>query len=166
MKHLITIDLNGSTYVTPDSIRTLETKCGHVFSFQEKIFLANLGTTQQLLEILVNSQTYVRVTKQFEKADFIKRKVEILAKKKDDVLVLATAKIYKNVLPQKVVEEVRSRNNGIGVILSRHHLWIHRKIKRIGYDIDRSGLFRSYELLYNNHVAADITEILLKQGIS
>ncbi|HET7242615.1 MAG TPA: hypothetical protein VFI64_04660, partial [Nitrososphaeraceae archaeon] len=65
MKHLITIDLNGSTYVTPDSIRTLETKCGHVFSFQEKIFLANLGTTQKLLEILVNSQTYVRVTKQF-----------------------------------------------------------------------------------------------------
>ena len=166
MKHLITIDLNGSTYVTPDSIRTLETKCGHVFSFQEKIFLANLGTTQQLLEILVNSQTYIRVTKQFEKADFIKRKVEIVAKKKDDVLVLATAKIYKNELPQKVVEEVRSRNNGIAVIFSRHHLWIHRKIKRIGYDLNRSGLFRSYELLYNKHVAADITEILLKQGIS
>ena len=96
----------------------------------------------------------------------IKRKVEILAKKKDDVLVLATAKIYKNELPQKVVEEVRSRNNGIGVIFSRHHLWIHRKIKRIGYDIDRSGLFRSYELLYNKHVAADITEILLRQEIS
>ena len=166
MKHLITIDLQGSTYVTPDNIHTLETKCGHEFSFQEKIFLVNLGTTQQLLEILVNSQTYVRVTKQFEKADVIKRNVEILAKKKDDVLVLATAKIYKNELPQKVIEEVRSRNNGIGVILSRHHLWTHRNIKRIGYDKDRSGLFRNYELLYNKHVAADITEILLKQGIS
>ena len=104
MKHLITIDLNGSPCVTSDSIRTLETKCGLEFSFQEKIFLANLGTTQQLLEILVNSQTYVRVTKQFEKADFIKRKVEILGKQKDDVLVLATAKIYKNELPQKVVD--------------------------------------------------------------
>jgi chorismate-pyruvate lyase len=117
-------------------------------------------------QIWAQHSNYIRVTKQFEKADFIKRKVEIVAKKKDDVLVLATAKIYKNELPQKVVEEVRSRNNGIGVILSRHHLWIHRKIKRIGYDIDRSGLFRSYELLYNKHVAADITEILLKQGIS
>lgn len=166
MKHLITIDLQGSAYVTPDNIRTLETKCGHEFSFQEKIFLVNLGTTQQLLEILANSQTYVRVTKQLEMADVIKRNVEILAKRKGDVLVLATAKIYKNELPQKVVEEIRSRNNGIGVILSRHHLWTHRNIKRIGYDTDRSGLFRNYELLYNKHVAADISEILLKQGLS
>lgn len=162
MKHLITIDLDGLTYVTPDNIRALETKCGHKFTFEEKIFLINVGTTQQFLEILADSQTYLRVTKQFERANFIKRNVEILEKKKNDVLALASSKIYKNELPRSVVEEVRSRNNGIGVILLKHHLWTHRKIKKIGYDKDKPGLFRNYELLYNKHVAADISEILLK----
>lgn len=161
MKNLITLNITRHNHVTSGNISNLEKRCNHKLTLFEKIFMINLGSTQQLLEILTNSAVSIEVIKHEEEKDLIRRDVKMLEKETKDMLLVATSYVYKNELPCRVLEELRSLNNGIGIILLKYNLGIYRRIRKIGYDRSASSVFRKYEMLCNRRTLAEIEETFL-----
>lgn len=161
MKNLITLIIAQNGHVSANNISSLEKRCNHKLTLFEKIFLINLGSTQQLLEVLSGCAISIKIVRHEEESDFIRRDVIMFKKATKQIILIATSILYKNELPPHVLEEVRESHKGIGVILLKYNFGFYRQIREIGYNSSTSTVFRKYQILYNKKIVADIEEIFL-----
>ena len=161
MKKLITVNVTRHSHVSASNISSLEKKCNHKLTLFEKIFLINLGSTQQLLEVLTGSAVSIKIVRHEEENDFIRRDVKMVQKMTKEIILVATSFLYKNEIPPHVVEELRDSHNGIGLILLKYNFGFYRKIREIGYNSSASSVFRKYQILCNRKIVADIEETFL-----
>jgi len=155
MHHVYRIStLQSLTY---KDVSRLETIANKKFSLVQRILLVDLGNTQQLLEIINNTETTVRVISQIEKKGVIVRKSTIHSST-NKILAYANSKIYCKYLPSKILSQIRECKIGIGKILLYHKLDIFKNIAEMGY-VPRAHIFKKYSLYHDDHLICTITEI-------
>ncbi|TLX91108.1 MAG: hypothetical protein E6K94_04935 [Thaumarchaeota archaeon] len=143
--------------ITIDDIYKLEKISDQKFDLVQRILLIDLGNTQQLLDILNNTKTQIRVLSQIEQRDIIKRKSCIISST-NDILAYANSKIYSRKMPFDVLEEIRECKKGIGKIILYHRLEIFKKITEIGY-VPGKYIFKNYSLFHMDYRICRINEI-------
>jgi chorismate-pyruvate lyase len=143
--------------LTNRDVSRLETIANKKFNLVQRILLVDLGNTQQLLEVIYNTETRVRVISQREKKGVIARKSTIHSST-NKILLYADSKIYCKYLPSKILSQIRECKIGIGKILLYHKVDIFKNITEIGY-APRVHLFKKYSLYHNDNLICTITEI-------
>ncbi len=139
-------------------ISTLEKKSGKL-SVEQRILLAEIGTVEQTLSILVCSPVSVHVSRQTETESTILREA-ILTEKTGRPLIRANSKVYKQNLPADIIMEIRKANRGIGTILSQKNFETFRKIVRTGRD-SSGAPYRIYRIIHAGKIAFEIRETIL-----
>lgn len=124
----------------------------------EKILLINTGTTEQMLQVLSNSLTEIVILQQTEKNNIITRKINIISNERKKVLVSASSIIYLKNLPNKIIDEIRKGEKGIGMILLENKVENYKRIMEIGYNSRDSFIYRKYVLLSRKHIISKIVE--------
>ncbi|AEH07289.1 chorismate pyruvate-lyase family protein [Methanothermococcus okinawensis] len=141
---------------------------------EEKILLGTDGSITNILEILFNDEVVVKTIYQ-EIINNVNYRSVIL-EIKGIPLIYATSKIpLKNINDDNIRENIKkdllSADIPIGKILKIHNLETRREIKNIYYgDIDNTVKLylktdknalpqRTYDIIYNNRVLMEITEI-------
>lgn len=147
----------SSQSLTSKDISRLETIANKKFNLVQRILLVDLGNTQQLLEVINNTETRVRVISQIEKKGVILRK-SIIHSSTNKILAYANSKIYGKYLPSKILSQIRECKIGIGKILLYHKVDIFKNITEIGY-VPRVHIFKNYSLYHNDTLICTITEI-------
>jgi chorismate-pyruvate lyase len=141
-------------------ISELEGKSGIRLPLAHKILLAETGTVEQVLSILIGSAVSVRVVKQSENARTITRGSVITSSNTGRVLIRARSKIFVSNLPAKVVNQIKQKQAGIGTIIQGAGLETFRKIVQVGYDPAARSVFRKYQIIYRKKIAFEIREEL------
>lgn len=136
-------------------------KNGTVLSMTHKLLLAETGTVEQMLSIIIGSPIRVDVMKQSEEKDILKREA-ILRSESGESLIRARSRVYCRNLPAAVVKKIRRRNVGIGTVIFDANLETFRKVTKIGM---KEGIpHRTYRIFYRGKVAFEIREELLLKG--
>ena len=149
--------ISGLQSLTSKDVSRLETIANKKFNLVQRIMLVDLGNTQQLLEVINNTETTVRVISQIEKKGVIARKSTIHSST-NKILAYANSKIYCKYLPSKILSQIRGCKVGIGKILLYHKVDIFKNITEIGY-VPRVHIFKNYSLYHNDNPICTITEI-------
>jgi chorismate-pyruvate lyase len=139
-------------------ISELERKSNLKLPVTKKILLAETGTVEQILSILTNSETGVKIVKQAEDRELIIRDVCIVSKKDGQTLIKARSLFFLANLPRDIINQIRSKNLGIGNIIIGHELETFRKIIKIGYNSKSNSIFRVYHIIHHRRVAIQIME--------
>src|SRR5947209_7583411 len=140
-------------------ISELENKLNVKLHLFEKILLAETGTIEQVLSILTNSEIVVKILKQKESRELIKREVKIINKKTGKKLVYARSNIIPSNLPNEIISQIKRKDAGIGSIITTSELETFRKILRIGYNSKTKSVFRIYQIIYKGKVSFEIKEV-------
>jgi chorismate-pyruvate lyase len=127
-------------------LQKLEKQSGIKLRKSHKILLAEIGTVEQVLSILIDSPVTVEVKKQVVKDYKIEREVVLRANNED--LIRATTEIDVRAMPSGVVADVKEGKLGIGTIIGKHKLETFRRIVEVGYDSSSNIVYRVYEILY------------------
>ncbi len=144
-------------------IRCLEDKAGIRLRLAEKILLAEVGTVEQMLSIILDSSIRVSVVRQVEQDGIIEREVSI--SNNDESIIIAKSIIYADTLPNAVLDDIRGRRLSIGSIINKHSLEAFRRILEIGYDPASDILYRVYEILHNGKVAMRVREDIVRRRL-
>ncbi len=139
-------------------ISKLESR-GAGLSLEQKILLAETGTVEQVLSILVQAPVQVRVVKQTAVDSVIKREVAICKKDSDRPLIRAQSKAYPKNLPARVVQGIMQKKSGIGTILHNAGLETHRRLMRFGFSDGHP--YRVYQITHRGRVAFEIREDIM-----
>lgn len=127
-------------------LQELEKQSGIKLKKSHKILLAEIGTVEQVLSILIDSPVTVEVKRQVVKDYKIEREVVLRANNED--LIRATTEIDVRAMPSGVVADVKEGKLGIGTIIAKHKLETFRRIVEVGYDSHTNIVYRVYEILY------------------
>ena len=127
-------------------LQELEKRSNIKFKKSHKILLAEIGTVEQVLSILLDSPVTVEVKKQVVNNYKIEREVVLRAKGYD--LIHAITEIDVRAMPSGVVADIKEGKLGIGTIITKHKLETFRRIVEVGYDTTRNVVYRVYEILY------------------
>jgi chorismate-pyruvate lyase len=138
----------------------LEEKSGIRLGLAQKVLLAETGTVEQVLSILTNSTTRVKVIEQKENVKTIIRE-SVITDNVGSVLIKAHSKVFKRNLPAKVVSQIKRKESGIGTIIATSHLETFRKIVEVGFDPASRAVFRKYQIICRKKIAIEIREELV-----
>ncbi len=138
----------------------LEKKSGIRLKVPQKILLAETGTLEQVISILANEATTVKVIQQRQRRNIIVRK-SIISTSSGRVLVRAQSKIHAQNLSPNVLQLIRSKDHGIGSIIQSLELATFRKIIEIGYNPASNNLFRQYQIFIARKLCFEIREEFL-----
>lgn len=127
-------------------LQELEKKSNIKLRKSHKILLAEIGTVEQVLSILLDAPVTVEVKRQEVKDYKIEREIVLRANNED--LVYATTEIDVRAMPSGVVADIKEQKLGIGTIIMKHKLETFRRIVEVGYDSTRNTVYRVYEILY------------------
>jgi chorismate-pyruvate lyase len=142
------------------NIFELERRSGVKLGLAQKTLLAETGTIEQILSILIGSAVRVNIVEQRENEKKISRESVILDDE-DRVLIRAHSKIFVHNIPRKIACQIRQKQLGIGTIIANSHLETFRKIIEVGYDPVNKSVFRRYQIIYKKKVAFEIREDLV-----
>ena len=142
-----------------EKIAELEYKANITLPLYTKILISETGTIEQILSILSNSKTEVKILKQKETPELIKRQICIINKNTGEILANARSYIFPIYLPKKIMEKIKEKNEGIGNIIVNSKLETFRHILKIGYDSKTKSVFRIYQIIHKRQVAFKIKEI-------
>ena len=142
-----------------EKIAELECKAGITLPLYAKILISETGTIEQILSILTNSKTEVKILKQKETPELIKREIYIINKNTGERLAYAKSNIFPVYLPQKIIKKIKDRTEGIGNIIVNSRLETFRHIIKIGYNSKTESAFRIYQIIHKRRVAFEIKEI-------
>ena len=117
---------------------------------------------EQVLSILTNSETDVKILKQKESYKLIQREIHIINKKTGEKLAYAKSNIIPSNLPHEIVMQIKQKYHGIGTIIISSELETFRKILKIGYNSKTRSVFRIYQIMYRGKVALEIKEVFYK----
>jgi len=127
-------------------LKDLEKQSNIQLKRSHKILLAEIGTVEQLLSIILDFPITVEVKKQVVKDYKIER--EVVLRARDNDLIHAITEIDVRALPSGVVADIKEGKLGIGTIIAKHKLETFRRIVEVGYDSTRNIVYRVYEILY------------------
>ena len=145
--------------VTLNDIYKLEQACNTKLNIYEKVLLVNNGTTEQVLQVLLNTSTKVKVIRQNESNFIMRRESNIISNDKiKKVLSSAISRIYVKRIPLEIINEIRLGRNGIGMIMMKYQLETFKKILKIGYNSGKQNIFREYKLFHHYINICDINE--------
>ena len=145
-------------------IKELEGLTGVRLNTAEKILLAEIGTVEQILSIMVDANVKIRVIRQVEYKDgVIEREVSISCD--DEPIIIARSRIDANLLPKDVVDDIRGKRLSLGKIIHKHSLETYRRIVEIGYDYASDILYRVYDIIYNDKRAISIKEEIIRSRL-
>ena len=144
-------------------ISKFEKICNIKLTNSEKVLLVNTGITEQILGMLLNSTTHINVEFQLETNTVIKRRVQIISDINNQILVEANSKIYKKNIPSEIIDGIRSKQTGIGMLMIKYKLDIFKKIIKIGYNPSKSTIFRIYKIIHNKQTICDINEVFVSR---
>jgi len=154
---MLIINVRSNSTILKDILKLEKTSNIKLNSF-EKILLINTGTTEQMLQVLSNSLTKIVILQQTEKNNIITRKINIISNKRKKILVSASSIIYLKNLPNKIIDEIRKGEKGIGMILLENKVENYKRIMEIGYNSRDSFIYRKYVLLSRKHIISKIVE--------
>lgn len=144
-------------YLTINDVFKLEAISNKKFDLLQRVLLVDLGSTQQLLEIMHRTESTIRVIEQNEAKNIITRRSCIISST-NHILAFADSKIYCKYLPLQMLTEIRECKKGIGKIVLYHRLDIFKKITEIGY-VKGLHIFKKYSLYHKGNVICRICEI-------
>ena len=145
-------------------ISDLENTSNIKLSLFEKILLAETGTVEQVLSILTNSETQVKILKQKESNEGIEREAYIINKKTGKKLVYARSSIIRSNLPDEIISQIKRKDMSIGTIITNSELETFRKILKIGYNSKTRSVFRIYQIIYKGKIGFEIKEVFQSEG--
>ena len=145
-------------------ISQLENRLNVKLSLFERILLAETGTVEQVLSILTNSETQIKILKQKESNEVIEREAYIINKKTGKKLVYARSSIIRSNLPYEIISQIKRKDIGIGTIITNSELETFRKILKIGYNSKTRSVFRIYQIIYKGKVGFEIKEVFQSEG--
>ena len=145
-------------------ISQLENRLNVKLSLFERILLAETGTVEQVLSILTNSETQVKILKQKESNEGIERKAYIINKKTGKKLVYARSSIIRSNLPDEIISQIKRKDMSIGTIITNSELETFRKILKIGYNSKTRSVFRIYQIIYKGKIGFEIKEVFQSEG--
>lgn len=150
-----------------EALHKLETDENITLTKDQKLLLAERGSLEQTLSIIVNSPIRVEIVKQARDAQnhhVITREAwlkDITGRR----LVHATTIYNLEWLPEddpdlykEVEEELLIGRMGIGSVIMKHQLATYRRIKKIGYDREKRNLFRVYQIVVDRDAVFEIHE--------
>jgi len=145
-------------------IKELEGLTGVRLSTAEKILLAEIGTVEQILSIIVDANVKISVIRQVEYKDgVIEREVSISCD--DEPIIIARSRIDANLLPKDVADDIKGKRLSLGKIIHKHSLETYRRIVEIGYDHASDILYRVYDIIYNDKRAISIKEEIIRSRL-
>lgn len=154
---MLIINVRSNSTILKDILKLEKASNIKLNSF-EKILLINTGTTEQMLQVLSNSLTEIVILQQTEKNNIITRKINIISNERKKILVSANSIIYLQNLPNKIIDEIRKGEKGIGMILLENKVENYKRIMEIGYNSRDSFIYRKYVLLSRKHIISKIVE--------
>ena len=154
---MLIINVRSNSTILKDILKLEKASNIKLNSF-EKILLINTGTTEQMLQVLSNSLTKIVILQQTEKNNIITRKINIISNERKKILVSASSIIYLKNLPNKIIDEIRKGEKGIGMILLENKVENYKRIMEIGYNSRDSFVYRKYVLLSRKHIISKIVE--------
>ena len=154
---MLIINVRSNSTILKDILK-LEKASNIKLNAFEKILLINTGTTEQMLQVLSNSLTKIVILQQTEKNNIITRKINIISNERKKILVSASSIIYLKNLPNKIIDEIRKGEKGIGMILLENKVENYKRIMEIGYNSRDSFVYRKYVLLTRKHIISKIVE--------
>ena len=154
---MLIINVRSNSTILKDILKLEKASNIKLNSF-EKILLINTGTTEQMLQVLSNSLTKIVILQQTEKNNIITRKINIISNERKKILVSASSIIYLKNLPNKIIDEIRKGEKGIGMILLENKVENYKRIMEIGYNSRDSFIYRKYVLLTRKHIISKIVE--------
>ena len=154
---MLIINVRSNSTILKDILK-LEKASNIKLNAFEKILLINTGTTEQMLQVLSNSLTKIVILQQTEKNNIITRKINIISNERKKILVSASSIIYLKNLPNKIIDEIRKGEKGIGMILLENKVENYKRIMEIGYNSRDSFIYRKYVLLSRKHIISKIVE--------
>jgi chorismate-pyruvate lyase len=154
---MLIINVRSNSTILKDILK-LEKASNIKLNAFEKILLINTGTTEQMLQVLSNSLTKIVILQQTEKNNIITRKINIISNERKKILVSASSIIYLKNLPNKIIDEIRKGEKGIGMILLENKVENYKRIMEIGYNSRDSFVYRKYVLSSRKHIISKIVE--------
>jgi chorismate-pyruvate lyase len=154
---MLIINVRSNSTILKDILKLEKASNIKLNSF-EKILLINTGTTEQMLQVLSNSLTKIVILQQTEKNNIMTRKINIISNERKKILVSASSIIYLKNLPNKIIDEIRKGEKGIGMILLENKVENYKRIMEIGYNSRDSFIYRKYVLLTRKHIISKIVE--------
>ena len=145
-------------------ISQLENRLNVKLSLFERILLAETGTVEQVLSILTNSETQVKILKQKESNEGIEREAYIINKKTGKKLVYARSSIIRSNLPDEIISQIKRKDMSIGTIITNSELETFRKILKIGNNSKTRSVFRIYQIIYKGKIGFEIKEVFQSEG--
>ncbi len=139
-------------------LKQLEKRSKIKLNKSQKIVIAEIGTVEQVLSILLDSPITVKVKKQVIKNGVIEREVLLRKERPKDDLIHAVTQIHTDGLPNDVIADIKSGKLGIGTIISKYGLETFRRIVEVGYDPRKRIVYRIYEILYRGEPKFRIRE--------
>lgn len=130
----------------------------HQLSLEQKILLAETGTVEQTLSVIIGAPVRVKVHSQRGNG-VIARDVTLESDDTGRPLIRARSKIYCTNLPAGIVRQLRQKESGIGTIILQSRLETFRQIIRMG--VSRGRPYRVYRILHGGRVAFEIREDIL-----
>lgn len=155
--YMFIINVKSNSTILNDILK-LEKRSSIKLNSFEKILLMNNGTTELFLQILSNSLTKLVIIQQIEKNNIITRKINIITKDQGKILAEAQSIIYLKNLPNKIKDEIRKGEKGIGMIILENKLETYKRITEIGYNSKESYIYRKYKLLSGKHIISKVIE--------
>ena len=156
---VVSVTIKDFGWCMLEKIAELEYKADITLPLYTKILISETGTIEQILSILSNSKTEVKILKQKETPELIKRQICIINKNTGEILAYARSYIFPIYLPKKIMEKIKEKNAGIGNIIVNSKLETFRDILKIGYDSNTKSVFRIYQIIHKRQVAFKIKEI-------
>jgi chorismate-pyruvate lyase len=154
---MLIINVRSNSTILKDILK-LEKMSNIKLNSFEKILLINTGTTEQMLQVLSNSLTKILILQQSEKNNIINREINIISNDRKKILVSASSLIYLKNLPDKIIDEIRKGEKGIGMILLENKAETYKRIMEIGYNSIDSFIYRKYVLISKKHIISKIVE--------
>ena len=123
----------------------------------QKILDAPVGTVENTIREALNCDVHLDIIEQNqESGSNLVRKIVITAK--DFPVVRATVNFDSDVIPEKIVEELLRKKEGIGTMLTRNNIKAERKIISINFENDNKKVIRKYQIVIANTLWFDISE--------
>ena len=123
----------------------------------QKILDAPVGTVENTIREILNCDVHLDIIEQNQESgsNFV-RKIIITAK--DFPVVRAIVNFDSDVIPEKILEELLRKKEGIGTILSRNNIKPERKIISLNFENDNKKVIRKYQIVTENTVWFEISE--------
>lgn len=123
----------------------------------QKILDAPVGKVENTIREVLDCNVHLDIIEQNQKlgSNFV-RKITITAK--DFPVVRATVNFNSDVIPEKIVEELLRKKEGIGTILTRNNIKTERKVISFNFENDNKKVIRKYQIVNENTVWFEISE--------